>query len=82
MTVIFDIAQWLAEEVSIEFNEQEGSAFNNGDGVSCPHGITGYPFVANSAYEWGMIGYVAGGHASLLNNADAIVSRICFEIYI
>lgn len=68
-----DLAKWLADEVSVEFNEQEGSAFITGDGVAKPTGIAGYDFVANSSYAWGKVGYVAGGHATLLNNADKLI---------
>jgi len=71
-----DIGQWLADEVSIEFNEEEGASFITGDGVAKPHGIAGYPFIANASYEFGKVGYIAGGHASLLNNADKLVSLV------
>lgn len=73
---IIDIAAWLADEVSTEFNEEEGTAFITGDGVAKPHGIAGYTFVANASYEWGKVGYIAGGHATLLNNADKLVSLV------
>ena len=69
-----DLPSWLADEVSTEFNEEEGEAFVTGDGVAKPHGIAGYTMVANSSYAWGSIGYVAGGHATLLNNADKLLS--------
>ena len=68
-----DIAAWLADEVATEFNEEEGSAFITGDGVSKPKGIASYTMVANSSYSWGKIGYIAGGHASLLNNPDKLI---------
>jgi len=68
-----NIASWLADEVSIEFNEKEGAAFISGDGVAKPRGIAGYPFVANASYEWGKVGYIAGGHATLLNNTDKLI---------
>lgn len=69
-----DIASWLADEVAVEFAEEEGDAFINGNGVGEPKGIGAYTMVANASYAWGKIGYIAGGHASLLNNADKIVS--------
>ncbi|NCC61906.1 MAG: phage major capsid protein [Verrucomicrobiae bacterium] len=71
---MMDLASWLADEVSIEFAEQEGEAFITGDGVAKPRGIAGYDFVANSSYSWGNVGYVAGGHATLLNNADKLIA--------
>ncbi|MEN6473755.1 MAG: phage major capsid protein [Syntrophaceae bacterium] len=68
-----DLAAWLADEVSVEFNEEEGTAFISGDGVAKPKGIAAYTMVANASYAWGSIGYIAGGHASLLNNADKLI---------
>ena len=71
---IVDIASWLADEVIVEFTDQEGDKFINGNGTKQPHGIGNYTMAANSAYAWGKIGYIASGHASLLNNADKLVS--------
>ena len=68
-----DIGAWLADEVSIEFNEEEADAFINGNGVAEPKGIAAYSMVANASYAWGKVGYIAGGHASLLNNADKLI---------
>ncbi|OWU83813.1 capsid protein [Oceanicola sp. 22II-s10i] len=73
-----DIAQWLANEVSIEFAEQEGAAFINGDGVNKPRGILGYDKVANASYAWGKIGFKVTGVAAALsdgsnNGTDAIM---------
>ena len=61
---IFDIEQWLADEVSIEFAEQEGAAFVSGDGVEKPRGILSYDTVENDSYSWGKLGYVATGGAA------------------
>ncbi len=58
-----DIAQWLANEVSTEFAEQEGLAFISGDGVNKPRGVMAYDTVANSNYAWGKIGFIASGKA-------------------
>jgi len=68
-----DLASWLADEVTIEFAEEEGTAFISGDGVAKPRGIAGYTFITNGSYEWGKVGYVAGGHATLLNSADKLI---------
>jgi len=68
-----DIAAWLADEVAIEFNEEESEAFISGSGVEQPKGIAAYTMVANASYAWGKVGYIAGGHASLLNNADKLI---------
>jgi hypothetical protein len=53
-----DVAAWLGDEVSIEFAEQEGDAFVNGNGVKKPRGFLQYPTVANASYAWGSLGYV------------------------
>ncbi|NHB57019.1 phage major capsid protein [Acinetobacter sp. 194] len=37
--MFFDVEQWLASEVAIEFAEQEAAAFLTGDGVKKPKGI-------------------------------------------
>jgi len=68
-----DLASWLADEASIEFTEEEGSAFITGNGVEKPHGIANYTMIADASYSWGKVGYIAGGHATLLNNADKLM---------
>ncbi|MCV0371082.1 phage major capsid protein [Filomicrobium sp.] len=73
-----DLAQWLADEVSIEFAEQEGAAFVSGNGVNKPRGFLAYETVANASYAWGKLGYVATGVAAALtdethNGADAMI---------
>jgi HK97 family phage major capsid protein len=68
-----DIGAWLAEEVGIEFNEEEGDAFISGNGVEKPKGIAAYSMIPNANYAWGKVGYIAGGHATLLNNADKLI---------
>lgn len=40
--VAFNVESWLAEEVGIEFGEQENDAFTRGNGVKKPKGILGY----------------------------------------
>lgn len=69
-----DLAAWLADEVSIEFAEQEGAAFANGDGVNKPRGILSYDKVANATYAWGKIGYIATTEAAGFKAASATVS--------
>lgn len=70
-----DIAAWLADEVSIEFAEQEGEAFIIGNGVNKPRGILSYDTVANASYAWGKLGYVASGKAGDFADASATVSK-------
>nr|WP_278423130.1 phage major capsid protein [Brucella anthropi] len=69
-----DLAAWLADEVSIEFAEQEGAAFANGDGINKPRGILAYDKVANASHVWGKIGFVASGKADGFLAATASVS--------
>jgi HK97 family phage major capsid protein len=76
-----DIGAWLAEEVNIEFGEQEGAAFFSGDGVVKPRGFLSEPTVANASYAWGKLGFVKTGVAAALsdasnNGADAIIDLI------
>ncbi len=75
-----DIAAWLADEVSIEFAEQEGNAFINGNGVKKPRGILAYDMVDNASHAWGKIGFVKSGNASgfaasttTVSPADALI---------
>ncbi|MHB8110511.1 MAG: phage major capsid protein [Syntrophorhabdaceae bacterium] len=68
-----DIAAWLGDEVSVDFDEQEGEAFIGGNGVGQPKGIGSYTMIANSSYAWGKVGFTAGGHATLLNNSDKLI---------
>lgn len=70
----FDVEAWLADEVQIEFAEQEGAAFVMGDGVAKPRGfIGGYTPVINSSFTeaGGAPGYVkTGAAADFLSVAD------------
>lgn len=68
-----NIGAWLADEVSIEFNEQESASFVTGDGVAKPKGIAAYPMVANANYAWGKVGFITSGHATLLNSTDRLI---------
>ena len=72
-----DVAQWLADEVSIEFAEQEGDAFVNGDGKNKPRGLLSYDTVANASYAWGKLGFtVTGGATGFASSdpADALIN--------
>jgi HK97 family phage major capsid protein len=71
--IFFNVEAWVAKFVARAFAVKEGAAWITGNGVEKPRGIAGYPFVANASYAWGKIGYIAGGHTSLLNSADAII---------
>ena len=56
-----DIEGWLADEVSIEFAEQEGAAFITGNGINKPKGILAYDTVANGSYAFGKVGLINSG---------------------
>jgi HK97 family phage major capsid protein len=74
-----DIAAWLADEVSIEFAEQESEAFITGSGIKKPRGILSYDTVANASYAWGKVGFVVTGAATAFassNPADAMIDLL------
>jgi len=71
----FDIEAWLLEEINDVFVATEGTGFITGNGVSRVKGIIDASLmIANASWEYGKTGYIAGGHASLLNNADKLFS--------
>jgi len=70
----FDIENWLLEEINDVFVTTEGTGFITGNGVSQVKGIIDETLmVANASWAYGKTGYIAGGHASLLNNADKLI---------
>lgn len=74
-----NIDQWLAQEVEQVFAVQEGSAFVSGDGNNKPKGFLSYTTVAQSAWSWGNIGYIASGAAGAFpasNPSDVLVDLI------
>jgi HK97 family phage major capsid protein len=74
-----NIEQWLADEVSLEFAQQENRQFISGDGVAKPRGILGYTAASEAAgtpASWGSIGYVptgVSGDFAASNKADQII---------
>ena len=74
-----DIEAWIAGEVDIVFAEQEGDAFIRGDGINKPKGFRSYTAVADSAWTWGNIGYLATGNAGAFkatNPSDNLVDLV------
>lgn len=65
-----NIDEWLAREVEQAFAVQEGQAFVIGDGNNKPKGFLSYTTVANSAWEWGKLGYIATGSAGAFPASD------------
>lgn len=75
----FDIEGWLAARIAEKFARAEADAFVNGNGIGKPRGILSHPSVANGAWSWGSIGYVATGTAGdfgASSPADAIVDLV------
>lgn len=72
-----DIEAWLADEVSVEFDKQEGIAFLSGDGVNKPFGVLTYVTGgANAAkHPWGAIPVINSGSAAALTG-DGILSLV------
>ena len=70
----FDVEGWLQDELFDVETEMEGAAFITGNGVKQPKGFLDYTTVADSSWEWGKIGYIAGGTASTLSDADKLLS--------
>lgn len=68
----FDVEAWLLDELQDVETTMEGTAFISGNGVKQPHGILTYDTIANANWIYPKIGYVAGGHATLLNNVDTL----------
>lgn len=67
----------LADEAAIGFAEGAGLEFITGNGVGKSRGITAYTNVANSAYAWGSVGYIASGKSAAFASvapADKIIS--------
>jgi len=70
----FDVENWLLEEINDVFVTTEGTGFITGNGVSQVKGIIDSTLmVANASWVYGKTGYIASGHASLLNNADKLI---------
>ncbi|MFD1103711.1 phage major capsid protein [Sphingobium olei] len=75
----FDVAGWLADELAIEFSEEEGASFISGNGKNKPRGILAYDTVANANYAWGKVGFVKTGAAAAFastNPADALIDLL------
>lgn len=74
-----DLETWIAGEVDTVFAEQEGTAFVTGDGISKPKGFLAYTKVAESAWTWDKVGYVATGTAGAFDPtspSDALVDLV------
>jgi HK97 family phage major capsid protein len=66
-----DVGQWIADEVNAAFAEQETAAFVNGNGTNKPKGFLTETLVAESAWVWDKIGYIATGVSGAWPSGDA-----------
>lgn len=59
----FNVEDWIAEELAIEFGVQEGAAFVDGNGTDKPKGFLTYPTAAtdDAARAFGTLEHVATG---------------------
>lgn len=76
---IVDVEQWIADEVSTVFSEQENSAFITGNGVNKPSGILSAPIVQNASWAWTKLGYIATGVAGAFpttNSTDILFDYV------
>jgi len=75
----FDAEAWLAERIADRFLRAESEAFVNGNGVGKPSGFLSKTKVANSAWTWGSIGYVATGTSGAFDAnepADSLIDLV------
>lgn len=74
--VAFDLESWLAGQIGEKFARAEAAAFVIGNGAGKPRGFLDFPKVAESAWSWNNIGYIAGGTAGSLVSADPLVDLV------
>jgi HK97 family phage major capsid protein len=75
----FDIEGWLAQRIADKVARAEAAAFVAGDGIDKPKGFLTHGKVAESAWAWGNLGYVATGNDgdfATVNASDAIVDLV------
>ena len=72
----FDIEAWLAARIADKFARAEAEAFVAGDGSDKPRGFLDHAKVANAAWSWGDLGYIASGTDGDIGDADAIVDLV------
>lgn len=67
---VVDLERWIAEEVEQAFATQETAAFVAGNGTTQPKGFLTETRVADSAWEWGKLGFIATGAAGAFPTED------------
>jgi HK97 family phage major capsid protein len=78
---VFDVENWLAEEIAREFAQKEGAAFIAGNGVSRPKGFLTYASAttADAARAFGTLQYLPTGTAAAFpatSPADKLIDLI------
>lgn len=72
-----DLEADLTDEAAIGFAEGANAEFITGNGVGKSRGIAAYTMVANSAFVWGSVGYIASGKSAAFASvapADKVIS--------
>lgn len=77
----FDMEQWIAENITLEFARAEGAAFVNGTGVNQPRGfLNGTPVSTGDATRaFGVLQYIATGVAGAWgasNPSDGLINLV------
>ena len=77
---LFDVEDWLAGEIAMEFAKAEGAAFVNGSGTARPKGFLQAPVAATSdgARAFGTLQYLASGAAGdfAANPQDRLIDLV------
>ncbi len=78
---VFDVENWLADEIAREFAQKEGAAFILGTGISRPKGFLTYTSAttADAARAFGTLQYLPTGTAAAFpatNPADKLIDLI------
>ena len=75
--VFFNAEQWLADEVAMEFSEQENVAFTGGDGLKKPKGFLAYATDAKAdhARAFGTLQHILSGAAATIT-PDALIDLV------
>jgi HK97 family phage major capsid protein len=78
---IFNVEEWLAGEIAVEFAKQEGTAFITGHGTAKPKGFLTYTTAATAdgVRAFGTLQHVASGTAGAFpasNPADKLVDLV------
>jgi len=76
--IFFDVERWIINSSLEAFESGEENAIVNGNGTKKPTGfLNGTPTAqADGTRAFGVLQYMAGGHASLVNDPDKLVKLV------